>query len=118
MKTERVRHVTWLLRARVILFGPGSPPWVSEALRREAMEKIQPAMKLFEEAGLSATCGIEEGTPAGVILKVARRYAADLIVLTLPKRSRWSRWLSGPSDAEQVNQQADCEVTIAPPSDA
>jgi nucleotide-binding universal stress UspA family protein len=96
-------------------FAPDSPPWLTEGLRSEVVEKIMaPALNLAKEAGLTATSIVEEGTPAGVILKVARRFAANLIVLTAQERSAWARLLFGPTITEQVIRAAGCHVMVVP----
>ena len=97
---------------KVIPFGPANPPWVGEALRTEMVERMNPVLKLATEAGVAATCEIEEGTPAGVILKVAKRRNADLIVLTAGRHGIWSRLLFGSTTTEEVIHHAECHVMV------
>lgn len=97
---------------KVIPFGPASPPWVSEALRGEALKEMDPAMNLAKQAGVTATCVVEEGTPVGAILKVARRFAADLIILAPREHGAWARLLFGPSTAERVTREAESHVMV------
>ena len=97
---------------KVISFGPASPPWATEALRGEALKEMEPAMNLAKQAGVAATCVVEEGTPAGVILKVARRYEADLIVLAPRERGDWARLFRGPTTAERVAREAESHVIV------
>jgi len=97
---------------KVIPFGPASPPWVSEALRGEALKKMEPAVKLAKQAGVTPTCVVEEGTPVGAILKVARRFAADLIILAPREHGAWALLLFGPSTAEQVTREAESHVMV------
>jgi nucleotide-binding universal stress UspA family protein len=101
------------LFSKVVPFGRGCPPWIESALREEAMEKIKPFMTLAQEAGLRATCVVEDGTPAGVIIRVARRHRAELIVLTSREPGVWGRLFFGPTVAEQVSRSTDCHVMIA-----
>jgi nucleotide-binding universal stress UspA family protein len=97
---------------KVIPFGPASPPWITEALRDEALKEMEPAMNLAKQAGVAATCVVEEGTPAGAILKVARRYEADLIVLASREHGAWARLMLGPSTAERVTREAESDVIV------
>ena len=76
------------------------------------MEKMKPALEIAREAGVTATCEIEEGTPTGVILKVARKWGVDLTVLTAQKQGIWSRLLFGPRTTEQVLEEAECHVMV------
>jgi nucleotide-binding universal stress UspA family protein len=93
-------------------FAPDYPPWLAEELRKDAIDKMEPIMNLARKAGVTATCVIEEGTPAGVTLKAARRHAASLIVLTDRKHGMWARLLFGPTTTEQVTCEADCHVMV------
>jgi nucleotide-binding universal stress UspA family protein len=73
---------------------------------------MNPVLKMAMEADVAASCEIEEGTPAGVILKVARGRNADLIVLTAGRRGIWSRLLFGSTTTEEVIDQAECHVMV------
>jgi nucleotide-binding universal stress UspA family protein len=97
---------------RVIPFGPANPPWVGEALRTELVTRMSPVLKMATEAGVAATCEIHEGTPTGVILKVAHRRDADLIVLTAERQGIWSRLLFGSHTTEEVIDKAECHVMV------
>ena len=97
---------------RVIPFGPANPPWVRDALRHEAMEKMRPALELAKQARVTAHFEIHEGTPTGVILKVARTWGADLMILTAEKQGIWSRLFFGPRTTEQLLDQAECHVMV------
>ena len=48
----------------------------------------------------------------GAILKVARRYEADLIILVSRERGAWARLLFGPSTAERVTREAESPVMV------
>ena len=96
----------------VIPLDPASPSWVTGALRSEAEEQFQPVMELARRGGVDALSVVEEGPAAGVILKVARRYAANLIILTSRARGVWARLLFGPGITEQVRRAATCQLMI------
>ena len=97
---------------KVIPFGPASPAWVMEALQSEATHKMARFQELAEQAGVEAKCLVEVGTPVGVILKIANKYAANLIVLNSREHSAWARLLFGRTIAEQVIREADCHVMV------
>ena len=97
---------------KLIPFGPANPPWIGEALRRELTTRMSPVLRMATKAGVAATCEIEEGTPTGVILKVAQRQDADLIVLTAERQGIWSRLLFGSHTTEEVIDQAECHVMV------
>jgi nucleotide-binding universal stress UspA family protein len=97
---------------KVIPFGPASPPWVFEARRGEALKEMEPAINLAKQAGVAATCVVEEGTPAGAILKVARRYEADLIILAPREHGTWARLFFGSSTTERVTSEAESHVMV------
>ena len=97
---------------KVIPFGPASPPWVADALRDEALKEMQPFLRFAQQQDASATCVIEEGTAAKVILNVARRYGAVLIVLAPQLHGNWARVLFGPTTAEQVIEEAESHVMV------
>jgi len=97
---------------KVIPFGPANPSWVGEAFRTAMVERMNPVLKMATEAGVAATCEIEEGTPTGVILKVAKRRNADLIVLTAVRHGIWTRLLFGSTTTEEVIDQAECHVMV------
>ena len=73
---------------------------------------MAPFQELAEQAGVEAKCLVEVGTPVGVILKVANKYAANLIVLNSREHSAWARLLFGRTIAEQVIREADCHVMV------
>jgi nucleotide-binding universal stress UspA family protein len=100
---------------KVIPFGPASPPWVTEALLDEALKEMEPAMNLAKQGGVAATCVVEEGTPAGAILKVARRYEADLIILAPREHGAWARLFLGPTTAETVTREAESHLMVLRP---
>jgi len=100
------------LFSKAVPFDRGFALWVADSLREEATQKAQPLLKLTEKVGVNADCVIEEGTPATVILKVARQYSASLIVLTSRDHSAWGRLLFGPDTTEQVTREANCQVLV------
>jgi nucleotide-binding universal stress UspA family protein len=96
-------------------FAPDYPPWLADDSRKEAFSKLESTINSAKEAGVNTTCVIEEGTPAGVTLKVARRHAASLIVLTEREHGMWARLLFGRTTTEQVAREADCHVMVIRP---
>ena len=88
------------------------PPLSNEALRGEAAKDMEPTMNLAKEAGVKVECVIEEGAPAQVILNLARRYDADLIILAPREHGPWARAFFGPSTAERVTQEAEGHVIV------
>ena len=97
---------------KLIPFGPANPPWVGEALRKELITRMGPVLKMATEAGVAATCEIEEGTPTGVTLKVAKARNADLIVLSAQRQGIWSRLVFGSCTTDEVIDQAECHVMV------
>jgi nucleotide-binding universal stress UspA family protein len=73
---------------------------------------MEPAMNLAKQLGVAATCVVEEGTPAVAILKVARRYEADLIILAPREHGAWARLFLGLSMTEQVTREAESHVMV------
>jgi nucleotide-binding universal stress UspA family protein len=100
------------LYPRCISFRPGCQPWVIGALRQEARQKMKAVLEMGKEKGLTATGEIEEGTPADVIVKVARRWDADLLVLTTRKQGIWSRLFFGRRTTERVLEEAECHAVV------
>lgn len=97
---------------KLIPFGPANPPWVGEALRKELITRMSSILKMATEAGVAATCKIEEGTPTEVTLKVAKAHDADLIVLGAERQGIWSRLLFGSRTTDEVIEQAECHVMV------
>ena len=112
LRTQATLVLCHAIFPKVISFGPASPPWATDALRGEALKEMEAAMNLAKQAGVAATCVVEEGTPAGVILKVARRYEADLIILAPRERGDWARLFRGPTTAERVAREAESHVIV------
>ncbi len=93
-------------------FEPASPVWTTDELHQETREKMEPLVDLAKKAGVAAFFEIREGTPAGIILKVAKKHEARLIILSAQERGAWTRLLFGPTIGEQVAREADCHVMI------
>jgi len=110
--TEATLVLCHAIFPKVVSFGRTSAPCVTEAMRGEALKEMEPAMNLAKEAGVAATCVVEEGTPAGVILTVARRYEADLIILAPREHGAWARLFLGPTTAERVARDAESHVIV------
>ena len=91
-------------------FEPASPVWTTNELCQDTREKMEPMVDFAKKAGVDAFCEIGEGTPAGVILKMAKKHAARLIILSEQARGAWARLLLGPTIGEQVAREADCHA--------
>jgi nucleotide-binding universal stress UspA family protein len=111
-------------RARLILlhavhlnltpYGPANPAWLRSALCREALQKMQGIMAQAHCQGVPAISVIEQGAPASVIARAARRWKIDLIVMVSQKRSRWARFF-GQKIVEKVTRDAGCPVMVIHP---
>jgi nucleotide-binding universal stress UspA family protein len=94
-------------------YGPANPRWLKTALCHEAMEKTAPFMSRAGNAGVTALCAIEEGSPSTVITKLAARWKASMIVLASHRRGFLSR-LFGKGTLEHVISNARCPVVVCP----
>jgi nucleotide-binding universal stress UspA family protein len=92
-------------------YGPANPARLKAGLGSEAIEKAGPIMVWAREAGVNAACVVEEGTPAAVIAKAAKRWKARAIILATTKRGRWAR-LFGNRITEKVIREAKCLVMV------
>ena len=111
-------------RARLILlhavhlnltpYGPANPAWLRSALCGEALQKMEGIMAESQRQGVPAISVIEEGAPATVVARAAKRWKIDLIVMTSQKRSRWAR-LFGQKIVEKVTRGAECPVMVIHP---
>jgi nucleotide-binding universal stress UspA family protein len=94
-------------------YGPANPRALKGALCQEAMEKTAPLMRRAEESGVAAVCAIEEGAPWSVIVKLAMRWKASMIVLGTCRRGFFSR-LFARGTTERVLRGARCPVMVCP----
>jgi nucleotide-binding universal stress UspA family protein len=77
----------------------------------EARDMLEPAAKIFDEAGVSTKIDILQGAPFPAIANFAT--AGDLIVMTSHGRTGFTRWLLG-SVAEKLVRGAPVPVCIVP----
>ncbi len=92
------------------------PQRVFDELDRYALEQLDKRLAELEAAGVSARQVHENGRPDEVIVSLARREHADLIVIGTHGRSGLSHVLLG-SVAERVLRQAPCPVMTVPPAE-
>ena len=92
-------------------YGPANPAWLKAGLCQEAMARAEPIMTRGQAAGVAVTCAVEEGAPAAVIAKAARRWHAQAIVLA-PSKSGLVKRLFGRHTVEKVLHEAECPVVI------
>ena len=83
---------------------PGQPPAGDPGGLRQALERLRPP-----DPGLPVEHRLEQGDAAEAILRLAREYGADLIVMGTHGRTGLRRLLMG-SVAEQVMRAAPCPV--------
>lgn len=77
----------------------------------EARDMLEPASKIFDEAGVSSKIEVLQGTPFAAISNFAT--PRDLIVMTSHGRTGFTRWLLG-SVAEKLVRSAPAPVCIVP----
>ncbi|MDB6017354.1 MAG: UspA protein [Pedosphaera sp.] len=93
-------------------YGPAQLARLKMALGQEALAKTEPILICAQEKGVPAICAVEEGTPAAVITRVARRWEAELIVMTARNRQGWIACLFGGRIVEKVIRGAKCPVMV------
>ena len=83
-----------------------------EPMRRHAETQLKKiAESVSKRTGLNLTTGVLEGKPFEQICRAAKKYAADLIILTTHGHTGLKRmWLG--STAERVVQHAECPVLV------
>jgi len=77
----------------------------------EARDMLEPAAKMFDEAGVNSKIEILQGAPFAAISNFAT--PSDLIVMTSHGRTGFTRWLLG-SVAEKLVRSAPAPVCIVP----
>ena len=92
-------------------YGPANPTWLKAGLRKEAMERAEPLMTHAQASDVLVTCAVEEGAPASVITRAARRWQAQIIVMAAPRPGFFKR-LFGSRIVEKVVRDAECPVII------
>jgi nucleotide-binding universal stress UspA family protein len=88
---------------------PGSWLELEARARRDAERRLAAAVSQAERAGITTTGTLVKGVPAEVIVRVARREGADLIVIGTHGRSGLGRLFMG-SVAARVLGTATCPV--------
>lgn len=88
---------------------PGSWLELEARARRDAERRLAAAVSQAERAGIATTGTLVKGAPAEVIVRVARREGADLIVIGTHGRSGLGRLFMG-SVAARVLGTAKCPV--------
>jgi len=96
-------HVVPPLRARWA--GYGTDP-------HEDLRRAHAALQKLDCGDLQPERMLRSGGPAPVIVNVAERVGADLIVIGQPQPSKW-RWLAEDRVAETLGRIAPCSVLIA-----
>lgn len=88
---------------------PGSWLELEARARRDAERRLAAAVSQAERAGIATTGTLVKGVPAEVIVRIARREGADLIVIGTHGRSGLGRLFMG-SVAARVLGTATCPV--------
>jgi nucleotide-binding universal stress UspA family protein len=80
----------------LVPYGPAVRARMDAELCRDAMVKAEPLLIVAREAGVQAICTVESGLTASVVAKIAKRWAATVIVLGVPRRGILSRLFGRP----------------------
>lgn len=91
--------------------GPANAELIKAEMRRAAAEKISELVNRAYDRNVRAAGVIEEGKPAGVIVELAKRFRAELVVLAHRKRNGLARWFRRRT-AEKVLREAHCPVLV------
>src|SRR5579883_225007 len=73
-------------------YGPANVASLTHKLREEAMAQLKALWLRAQAPNILATCLVESGAAAKIILETARRSEADLIVLGAREQSFIRRW--------------------------
>jgi nucleotide-binding universal stress UspA family protein len=84
---------------------------VTEELRKNGQALLTQTAQALRNAGFQVTTAMEEGSPKSVILDIAAKWPADLIVMGSHGRKGFERFLLG-SVSEAVVRHAPCSVQI------
>jgi nucleotide-binding universal stress UspA family protein len=85
-------------------YDPADPPQHHE-------DELEEALAILEQQGITPTLEFGHGDPADVIVELADRVNADLVVLGAHERSLFERAL-GMSVSGEVSRKASCDVLI------
>jgi nucleotide-binding universal stress UspA family protein len=90
-----------------------TPDWdkMLEEQRKDAEAFVAEAAQTLREAKFAVTTSVEQGTPQSVIVDMAAKWPADLIVIGSHGRKGLERFLLG-SVSEGVARHAACSVMI------
>ena len=92
-------------------------PGYQDVRREQAQHHLDEIARRYDSSDLALETRLEEGTPATVILELARQENADVIVTATHGRSGFRRFLFG-SVAEKIIRSAHCPVmTVTQPED-
>ncbi|MDB6067670.1 MAG: UspA domain protein [Pedosphaera sp.] len=92
-------------------YGPAVRARMNAELCKDAMKKAEPLLIAAREAGVKAICTVEEGGTASVVAKVAKRWAATVIVLGVPRRGILSRLFGRPIE-QKLMDIVQCPVIV------
>lgn len=89
---------------------------LAERRRRDAESLVAHALALAAAAGVRAAGATVQGEPAGQLLRAAREWRADLVVLGHPRRTRVGGLPVG-AVTRQLLEFAECPVVVVPQPD-
>lgn len=96
---------------RLIHVIPDDDPWsvAFQVTSTDAYQRLAALQRDHPNVEVDLRCGV----PSEVILQVAERLAADLVVMRAADSTWWTRLLGG-SVVDQVQTRAPCQVLIVP----
>jgi nucleotide-binding universal stress UspA family protein len=92
-------------------YGPANPIQLKVGLGHEAMTKAEPILARTREAGVTAVCAVEEGAPASVVTRTAKRWGAAVVIMGDARQGVLGRWF-GPKTVEKVAREVECPVLV------
>ena len=85
---------------------------VNKGLRKEAEDNVEHMLSLFDDS-LNVTGMVKVGFPAEVIIEVAKKEKADLIIISATGKSGLHRFILG-SVTEKVLKTSEIDVLLIP----
>lgn len=85
---------------------------VNKGLRKEAEDNVEHMLSLFDDS-LNVTGMVKVGFPAEVIIEVAKKEKADLIIISATGKSGLHRFILG-SVTEKVLKTSEIDVLLVP----
>lgn len=85
---------------------------VNKGLRKEAEDNVEHMLNLFDDS-LNVTGMVKVGFPAEVIIEVAKKEKADLIIISATGKSGLHRFILG-SVTEKVLKTSEIDVLLVP----